>query len=253
MSQNEMTANLQSVKQDNPGLEKIINHLFPHLTDQSMTTDQMLALARLNAEVWFNDGMERVAGWYKRHNSIWSFFIALILAFALNVDSLQIANKLWAEPTLRQVVAAQASSTPSATSTSASSPLQVPTYLNSLSIPVGWTTEPVTDYKSCGFVIGQNTPPGYVGQNDLGQNQCNEFANLPNMNSLIGWLSKLIGLLITALAGAQGSPFWFDVLKKLVNVRGSGVTPTVTPAPAPTAPTPAPASMPAPSTNGPVG
>ena len=104
------------------------------------------------------------------------FFIALILAFALNVDSLQIANKLWAEPTLRQVVAAQASSTPSATSTSASSPLQVPTYLNSLSIPVGWTTEPVTDYKSCGFVIGQNTPPGYIGQNNSGQNQCNEFA-----------------------------------------------------------------------------
>ena len=253
LSQNEIAANVQAVKQDNPGLGKIIDHLFPHITDQTMSADQVMALARLNSEVWFNDGMERVAGWYKRHNSIWSFFIALILAFALNVDSLQIANKLWAEPTLRQVVAAQASSTPSATSTSASSPLQVPTYLNSLSIPVGWTTEPVTDYKSCGFVIGQNTPPGYVGQNDLGQNQCNEFANLPNMNNLSGWLSKLIGLLITALAGAQGSPFWFDILKKLVNVRGSGGTPTVTPAPAPTAPIPAPASMPAPSTNGPVG
>ena len=254
LSQNEIAANVQAVKQDNPGLEKIINHLFPHLADQTMSMDQVMALARLNSEVWFNDGMERVVGWYKRHNSIWSFFIALILAFALNVDSLQIANKLWAEPTLRQVVAAQASSTPSATSTSASSPLQVPNYLESLSIPVGWGTEPLTAYKSCGFLIGENTPPGYISQNDSGQNQCNLFVNLPSMNNLGGWLSKLIGLLITALAGAQGSPFWFDVLKKLVNIRGSGGMPAAIPAAtAPITPTPAPASTPAPSTNGPVG
>ncbi len=253
MSQNEMTANILAVQQDNPGLEKIINHLFPHLTDQSMTTDQMLALARLNAEVWFNDGMERVVGWYKRHNGVWSFFLALILALVLNVDSLQIANKLWAEPTLRQVVAAQAS-TPSAASTGTSSPLQTPSYLNSLSIPIGWDTEAVTGYNSCGFVIGQNIPPSYVSQNDSGQNQCNAFVNLPNMNSLTGWLSKLIGILITALAGAQGSPFWFDIMKKLVNIRGSGGTAMASPpAPAPTALTPAPASTPIPNTNEPVG
>jgi len=250
LSQNEIAANVQSVKQDNPGLGKIIDHLFPHLTDQSMSMDQVMALARTNSEVWFNDGMERVVGWYKRHTGIWSFFIALVLAFALNVDSIQIANKLWAEPTLRQVVASQASATPNANA-GASSPLQVPNYLNSLSIPVGWVTEPTTNYKTCGFYLLQNTPPGYVGQDPSGQNQCNVFVNLPAMNNLGGWLSKLLGLLITAAAGAQGSPFWFDMLKKLVNVRGSGSTPTVVPPPpAPAAPAPAPASS---TTTGPVG
>ena len=249
--QNEMVANIQAVKQDNPGLDKIIDHLFPHITDQSMTTDQMLALARLNAEVWFNDGMERVIGWYKRHCGIWSFFLALILAVTLNVDSLQIANKLWAEPTIRQVIAAQASNAPSASSAGTASPLQAPSYLKSLSVPVGWGTEPVTNYNSCGFFFGQNIPPSYVSQNESGQNQCNAFVNLPSLNDLSGWILKLLGILITAMAGAQGSPFWFDLLKKLVNIRGSGTIPAAAPAPTPVAPAPSP--VPASNTNEPVG
>jgi hypothetical protein len=252
-SQAVMAANIQTVKQDNPGLEKIIDHLFPHLTDQTMTTDQMLALARLNAEAWFNDGMERVVGWYKRNTGVWSFFLALVLALALNVDSLQIANKLWAEPTLRQVVAAQASNTPNATSAGTTSPLQTPSYLNSLAVPVGWGTEPVTNYNSCGFFIGQNLPPGYISQNDSGQNQCNAFVNLPGLNDLSGWIYKLLGLLITAMAGAQGSPFWFDLLKKLVNIRGSGAMPAVAPAAAPTVPAATSTSVPAANTSEPVG
>ena len=257
LSRSELTTNVQAIKQENPGLGKIMDHLFLHITDETISVDQVLANALASMESWFNDGMDRVIGWYKRHNSIWSFGIAFVLALVLNVDSLQIANKLWAEPTLRQVVAAQASTAPNA-NTGVSSPLQVPNYLNSLSIPVGWATEPITDYKSCGFLIGQNTPPGYVSLNDSGQNQCNMFVNLPNMNNLGGWLSKLIGLLITAAAGAQGSPFWFDALKKLVNVRSSGGIPSVaTPAPAPTAPIPNTSAVstpaPAPSTNEPVG
>ena len=37
-----------------------------------------------------------------------------------------------------------------------------------------------------------------------------------------GWAKKLVGLLITALAISLGAPFWFDLLKKLVNIRNTG-------------------------------
>ena len=40
-----------------------------------------------------------------------------------------------------------------------------------------------------------------------------------------GWISKLIGLLITAGAVSLGAPFWFDIANKLVNVRASGNKP----------------------------
>lgn len=41
-----------------------------------------------------------------------------------------------------------------------------------------------------------------------------------------GWvLQKIFGWLITALAISLGAPFWFDLLKKMINIRGSGAVP----------------------------
>jgi hypothetical protein len=41
-----------------------------------------------------------------------------------------------------------------------------------------------------------------------------------------GWLLfKIFGLLISAFAVSLGAPFWFDLLSKFVNIRGSGVPP----------------------------
>jgi len=39
------------------------------------------------------------------------------------------------------------------------------------------------------------------------------------------WALKLVGWLLTAFAVRQGAPFWFDLLNRLVNVRGSGSKP----------------------------
>jgi ascorbate-specific PTS system EIIC-type component UlaA len=44
-----------------------------------------------------------------------------------------------------------------------------------------------------------------------------------------GVLSKILGLLITAGAAMLGAPFWFDILKKVVNIRGVGVNPAEEP------------------------
>lgn len=38
-------------------------------------------------------------------------------------------------------------------------------------------------------------------------------------------VSKLLGFVLTALAVSMGAPFWFDLLKKLVNVRSTGARP----------------------------
>lgn len=39
------------------------------------------------------------------------------------------------------------------------------------------------------------------------------------------WLSKIFGLLITTFAISLGAPFWFDLLKNVVNIRGAGKPP----------------------------
>jgi hypothetical protein len=39
------------------------------------------------------------------------------------------------------------------------------------------------------------------------------------------WISKIIGILITTFAVSLGSPFWFDVLNRVVNLRTTGAKP----------------------------
>jgi hypothetical protein len=63
---------------------------------------------RENIETWFNDGMDRVSGWYKRRVGYVQGVIALGLAIAMNIDALQITRTLWREPTLRQSLVASA-------------------------------------------------------------------------------------------------------------------------------------------------
>ena len=53
---------------------------------------------------------------------------------------------------------------------------------------------------------------------------CDCYARAKSQDSG-GWVLKVIGWLITGLAVALGAPFWFDLLNKLVNLRGAGPRP----------------------------
>jgi hypothetical protein len=48
----------------------------------------------------------------------------------------------------------------------------------------------------------------------------------------LAWITAILGWLITGLAVSLGAPFWFDMLKRFVNVRGAGANPKEQP-PAP--------------------
>ena len=61
-----------------------------------------------NIEVWFNNGMDRVNGWYKRRSQWVSLGLAATLAVALNVDAIAIFRHLQSDPQARQALVAQA-------------------------------------------------------------------------------------------------------------------------------------------------
>jgi hypothetical protein len=226
LSLTEIRERIQTLKAQEPRLAQALDHLFPNLDEK--TTDAALALetARANIESWFNDSMERLSDWYRQHAHTWAFILGLGLAFALNVDSVQIAQDLWREPTLRQTLVAQAQNqNVPAESISVS---ELKSEYENLSIPIGWGTIPAENNEACGWLPGQPVHPAVWSNGE-----CRILVNLPMMDDGWGWLVKFIGLLISGAAAAQGSPFWFDILKKLINVRGS------TPAPAPAPPPPA--------------
>jgi hypothetical protein len=199
----------------------------------ALHADQLVATARVNLETWFNDAMDRLSGTYKRKAQVIAFIIGFFLALILNVDSISVATSLWREPTLRQTIIAQAQSyTPPAasqSSTTSTGPLQnipaLETQLQALNIPFGWTFASFnTNGRQCSLLSLQASQVwGIPGTDSQGQPICKRFSNLPT--DFISWLLKLMGLVMTALATTQGAPFWFDLLGKLVNVRGTGANP----------------------------
>ncbi len=239
-----INAGIANMKQKYPSFSQMMDIHFPHLTNDLISVGTSVTQAQTNMENWYNAVQDRASGWYKRSAIILSFVIGLLIALFFNIDTVQIATQLWKAPTIRQALVAQATTTASGSQpTQALSNLISPQdYADSLAIPFGWSTAPVTDSSTqCGWTLGQNVHPYFWAQN-----RCNLIVNLPAMNDLFGWLGKFLGILLSGVAAAQGAPFWFDILKKLVNLRGSGGTPAIA---APAAPAAAPAPVPAPTDN----
>ena len=61
--------------------------------------------ARANIEAWYDSAMDRLSGWYKRTTHWILFGIALVLAVALNIDTLAIADYLYRQDAAREAVA----------------------------------------------------------------------------------------------------------------------------------------------------
>ena len=238
---------LKIVGGTNPKLKDTLTALLRNSQLTLQEGEQSVLKARLQFETWFNDAMERLSGSYKRKAQLISFVVGFFLALILNVDSINVATSLWREPTLRLAIIAQASAfslpnqQPSASTTetgsTTSNPLKtipdLQKQLQVLNFPFGWTANPVPykttvncDLSSPSVYDSQGNPNRILGVH-MGQ-VCVPIVNaLPfNPDNLTGWLTKLLGLVITGAAAAQGAPFWFDILKKFVNVRGTGTNPS---------------------------
>jgi len=63
---------------------------------------------RTAIERWFDQGMDRISGWYKRWTQYWQFVLGLMLAIVLNVDTVAIGDALWTDIPLRNSVVAEA-------------------------------------------------------------------------------------------------------------------------------------------------
>ena len=157
---------------------------------------------------WFDASMQRASGAYKRKAQLMVFLVAAVLVSSLNADTVAIARALWMRPELRTAIAdaaghavAQGMPVPGTTDADFKKALEetnarlttATDQLSGLGLPLGWT----------------------------------ETALRPGET----WPTKLLGLLLTILACSLGAPFWFDLLGKMINIRGAGARP-VKPEPA---------------------
>jgi hypothetical protein len=64
--------------------------------------------ARRNLEKWFDSGMDRVSGWYRKQTQTILILLGFLVAFGLNINTLTIASALYQNPALRSVAVTQA-------------------------------------------------------------------------------------------------------------------------------------------------
>lgn len=151
-------------------------------------------------EGWFDEAMERVSGWYKRRTQYIAFLLALLLAIAVNADSIGVARHLWDNKTLRDTVVAAAE-------------------------------EMTRERAAAGEEEGEQPPLAgvevgkllqQVGTFPLGWDEEKLRAACEDPKTL---LIPLLGWLMTAFAACLGAGFWFDALKRLLHLRASGGIP----------------------------
>lgn len=131
----------------------------------------------VNAELatWFDAGMDRLSGNYKRRSQLYCFIIALAIAALFNINTFNLFKTLWQHPAI-------------AAGISASVPSTDILWDKFLYLPIGWPSNGTLSISAISGI---------------------QFA---------GWL-------VTASATLYGAPFWFDLLQKLVRLRGTGNKP----------------------------
>jgi hypothetical protein len=141
-------------------------------------------------EEWFDDAMERVSGWYKRRVHAILALIATVVVVLLNADTLAAGKVLWRDDAVRAAVVKEASDTAAGTLDD----VALEQAVQKLDLPLGWEVS---------------------------------FGDAPTQlpNDVLGWVQKVLGLLLTIGAILLGAPFWFDLLSKIVRVRATGAPP----------------------------
>jgi hypothetical protein len=211
-----------------PEVNQTLNALLLNVEEYVTQGETNLARARKNVEKWFDDSMDRVSGTFKRYSQTMALIIGLILALVLNVDSIDLTLYLWREPSVRQVLAQNAADFDLPREELKANPEQaLQNFRNQfagLSLPIGWGFNRVPSTAALSDANCQLFPreKQSFGIPVIGSTLCITPPNASNQGNLA---LKLLGIFLTALAARQGAPFWFDILKRVVNLRGTGANP----------------------------
>jgi hypothetical protein len=132
--------------------------------------------ARKLVEGWFDDSMRNISQLYRQHARRIAIVVALVVTLVTGADSVEIANSLWQEPSIRATVAAKIDRSIQVEAEGDVEALLIE--LEELSIPILWDPD-----------------------------------SIPQDTAAWGW--KVLGLTITWAAISQGSSFWYQILKRI--------------------------------------
>jgi hypothetical protein len=200
-------------------------------------------------ENWFDETMDRASGWYKKHIQFVLFIIGFILSVAFNVDTIKIVDKLEKDPVLREQIIQHADAFVKANPDLDKKIFNQKAQFDSIQALIASKNLPQADrvglqkrssedslniVKSLALKAQSDTLLKRADlllthdiidvHHSLGLEWENYGCNSSSLFLCI--LKSMAGWIITALALSLGAPFWFDLLNKLMKLRGSVATPT---------------------------
>jgi len=198
---------------------------------------------RKNLENWYDETMDRASGWYKKHTQIVLFFVGLSVSLVFNVDTLKIIERLEKDPKLREQLVQQAAAFDEAHPDLDKKLLLQELENNKFNAQYSKDELLANDSLRNIKLNDSLRLANYLelkSKRDTLFNQANKLIK-NDINSVhhslgLGWdnyetsfkniFYSLIGWMVTALALSLGAPFWFDLLNKMMKLRGSVATPT---------------------------
>ncbi len=183
----------------------------------SLKTQSELQLFRSKVENWYDTNMDRVEGHLKKkYLRPVTFWVGVFVVLSLNADSLAITRYLYTNPDVRAKLATQAMA--AASDTTLQIKLQRLTKGGDTTI-VGKNIiqdirEQQLEIKREIAKLDEEVPLGWK-QADLDRLSKYPQSVLPK---IAGWLATILAIML-------GAPFWFELLNKVTNLRGSGPKP----------------------------
>jgi hypothetical protein len=176
------------------------------------TADDDITSVRTSIENWYNDHMDRVSGWYKRHVAWFTIIAGAILVILLNINTITIGRALYSNSVIGSAVATAAGNHPPCTTADSTCLGQLQTDLATVAqagLPIGWAT-----VAACAGA----------------RPACNwwQARGITSTTGNSAWqiLLVVVGFLITIVALTPGARFWFDLLGKLGTLRSTGPKPS---------------------------
>ncbi len=183
-------------------------------------------------ESFYDSSMDRVSGWFKSRYQIYMLIISAFVSVFLNVDSIHLAQTLWAdkvkleqmanaaknefkniEKTDKEIILSGSNNNPTIRididKNTDTTTIGIDSALSLLKLQQKDIATAMQKVKTSGLPMGWENRQAFVGA----------FKWEPRL------AVRIAGWLITTLAVFMGAPTWFDILNKLVNLRGNGKKP----------------------------
>jgi len=163
-----------------------------------------LVAFRQKVEEWYNEVMERASEWYVSNVRSWLMGVGFVIAVVFNVDVIGIYTNLSANAAMRDYLANAA--------TQFVEKQPAPQTVDSVVVnPDFYAARARFDTLLHENIAAIRSPLGIGWEN----------TQWPTEEKGRWWLYKLLGWVTTALAISLGAKFWYDLLRQLVNFRGS--------------------------------